>query len=205
VTRSALVPGETQTRRPRVLVIDDNRDAADTLILLLTVFGFQSQAVYDGIAAIKAAESFLPDCILSDLNLPGLDGYQLAEKFREHDWFQRTPLIALSATPDEDRARSAGFDHCFSKPVAAEVLVELLSRMTAMSTQLNKAEDVVRQQGAVVHEVRDLVREVKEDVKDIKGGLQQDVKELKQELREVKEDVREIKEELREAKEDDGE
>src|SRR4051812_34822092 len=94
----------------RILVVDDNRDGADSLALLLTLWGYEVRAVYDGAEAVQAARDFKPDCILSDIGLPGIDGYRLAELFREDEALKGLPLVAITAYSDSRRAKEAGFD-----------------------------------------------------------------------------------------------
>lgn len=197
-------PTDQEGPKFRILVVDDNRDGADSLAMLLKLWGYDVRAVYDGAEAIRAAQTYRPDCILSDIGLPGIDGYRLAEKLRQDESFKGTPLIAITAYSDEARARAAGYDHHLVKPANPDIVEEILRKLRAMGKRLERVEETAQQQGEVVTEVRDLMKEVKEDVKEIKEGLQENVKELKQELREVKEDVKEIKEELREVKEDKG-
>lgn len=180
----------------RVLVVDDNSDAARTLSLLLNAWGFSSRYVVDSREAVAAAEDFLPDCIISDLLMPKIDGYQLAEEFRRHNLFEKTPLIANSATPNEKRAKEAGFNYSLVKPHSTLIIADLLRELQAMNKKVEQTEEASRKSGEVVAEVRDLMREVRDDVKEIKGGLRADVDELKSDLREVKEDVKELRDEL---------
>jgi CheY-like chemotaxis protein len=192
----------TEGERPfRILVVDDNRDGADSLALMLRLWGYDVRAVYDGAEAVQAAKDYRPDCVLSDIGLPGMDGYRLAERFRQEESFRGTTLIAITAYSDAGRAIAAGFDHHFVKPADPFKLEAILRRLLHVEQRLKRVEEAAQRQAGVVGEVKELVKEVKEDVKEIKAGLQQDVKNLKQELQEVKEDVKEIKEELREGKE----
>lgn len=103
----------------RVLVIDDNRDAADMLALLLRKRRIQIETVYRSIDAFSAAETFRPDCIISDIGLPGLDVYEVARRFRSDQRFLTTPLIALTVYTDADKAIASGFDFHLVKPVKA--------------------------------------------------------------------------------------
>lgn len=180
----------------RVLVIDDNHDAAKTLSLLLNAWGFSCRYVVDSREAVAAAEDFLPHCIISDLRMPSPDGYRLAEEFRHHNLFEKTPLIANSATPDDRRAKAAGFDYSLVKPHSTLVIADLLRELQAMNKKVEQADEANRKSGEVVTEVRDLMKEVRDDVKEIKGGLRTDVNELKSDLREVKEEVKELREDL---------
>src|SRR6476660_3409872 len=107
----------------RLLVVDDNRDAADSLAMLLGLWGHQARVAYDGPAALRAAEAEPPDAVLLDLALPGRSGYHLAEDLRP------AALIAVTGYADEglrEQARAAGFDHFFVKPVDLEALRGLL-------------------------------------------------------------------------------
>src|SRR6218665_341161 len=92
----------------RVLVVDDNEDAATTMELLLRAWGFSGRAVSDSREAAAVAAEFRPHCIISDLVMPHVDGYQLAKEFRLDARFEKIPLIANSATPDHQRALDAG-------------------------------------------------------------------------------------------------
>lgn len=168
----------------RVLVIDDNHDAAKTMALLLRAWGFSSQYVLDSREALAVAEEYRPHCIISDLAMPKMDGYELARVFRAHNLFEKIPLIAHSATPDERRALDAGFNYSLVKPQSALVIGDLLRELQVMNKKLKEAEELTRQGAEVVTEVRDLMKEVREDVKEIKS-----------ELREVKEEVKELREE----------
>jgi len=179
-------------RSVRVLLVEDNRDTADMLAKLLTRSGYEVRKVYSGLDAIGAAEAFAPDCIVSDIGLPGVDGYTLAERFRRHDSFNRTPLIALTAYAEPERAKSAGFDKHLVKPAGLRTLAELINELTSMRNQMEAA---AQGQEQVLTAVKGLAG----DVKDLKDELKEEVQELKEELREVKEDVAEIKEQLREA------
>jgi CheY-like chemotaxis protein len=112
---------------PRVLVIDDNRDAADSLALLLRVWGFDVRAAYSGKEGMNVARSYRPDCVVSDIGLPEMDGYHLADQFRQDDALKQTPLIAITAYNDAARAKAAGFDEHLLKPADPAALHAILS------------------------------------------------------------------------------
>lgn len=104
----------------RIVVVDDNKDAADTLAELLRASGHDVNTAYDGIAAIGAVDSYRPDVVLLDIGLPRLNGFDVAQKIRAHDPQNRIVLVAVTGWgQDEDRRRSreAGFDHHLVKPV----------------------------------------------------------------------------------------
>jgi len=125
----------------RVLVVDDNVHAADSLAVLLHLAGHEVRTVYNGEAALDAAVSFEPDAILLDLGLPGMNGYEVARRLRRLP--QRKPWMLLALTgygQDEDRRRSAqaGIDRHLLKPVDLEQLqasfVELAIRPRRVET-----------------------------------------------------------------------
>ncbi len=114
----------------RVLVVDDNRDAADSLALLLQLHGSDARAVYDGQECVRVAGTFRPRCIILDIGLPGSSGYDVARAIRAAEWGRDVVLIALTGWGQEsDRLKSvaAGFDHHLVKPVAPDELLELLA------------------------------------------------------------------------------
>jgi len=103
----------------RVLIADDNRDAADSLAQLLGLMGAEVEVAYDGASALKAMEQFEPNAAVLDLGMPGMDGCDLASRIRSHPRFGRILLVALSGWGQaEDRLRTqrAGFDHHLVKP-----------------------------------------------------------------------------------------
>ncbi|UQA57193.1 response regulator [Polyangium aurulentum] len=118
----------------RVLVVDDNHDAADTLAMLLEMMGHDVKTANDGLEAIKVAKSELPQVVLLDIGMPGMNGYDVARKLREQPETRGVVLVAMTGWgQDEDRARSkeAGFDHHLVKPVEPSVLSTLLAQLAA--------------------------------------------------------------------------
>ena len=111
---------EVQRSGRKVLVVDDNVDAADTLDALLGMDGFEVKTVYDGIAAVSAAALHQPDVVVMDIGMPGMNGYDAAQRIRQGSGGQAMVLIALTGwgqTTDKQRASHAGFDHHLVKPV----------------------------------------------------------------------------------------
>lgn len=124
-------PGHGSARRCRVLLVDDNRDAADSLAVLLTLAHHEVRVAHGGQAAIAIAESFRPEVALLDIGMPEIDGYGVARVLRQAPWAASLRLIALTGRgldDDKQRTRAAGFDHHLTKPVNPETLEELLSR-----------------------------------------------------------------------------
>jgi PAS domain S-box-containing protein len=113
----------------RILVVDDNEDAADTLALLLEGDGAEVRVAYDGRAALAAAESFLPSSVLLDIAMPGMDGWEVARRLRQDERHTGLRIIALTGWgQDSDRrqTRNRGFSHHLTKPVSLEDLHQLL-------------------------------------------------------------------------------
>jgi CheY-like chemotaxis protein len=115
----------------RVLVVDDNRDAADSLAVLLRLWGHEARTAHDGVSAVKAAGSYRPQAALLDIGLPGLDGYEVARRLRGDPALEGLLLVAVTGYGQEiDRrqSREAGFDCHLVKPVDLAKLQELLAR-----------------------------------------------------------------------------
>jgi CheY-like chemotaxis protein len=115
----------------RILVVDDNADAAESLTALLQVYGHDARLVHDGLAALELVPSFLPDVIFLDIGMPGMDGYEVARRVRRMPEGERALLIAVTgfgAEDDRRRSQEAGFDHHVTKPLDPRRLPGLLSR-----------------------------------------------------------------------------
>jgi CheY-like chemotaxis protein len=113
----------------RILVVDDNRDAADTLGLLLEADGAEVRVVYDGRAALAMADSFQPTSVLLDLGMPGMDGYEVARRLRQDERFAGVRIAALTGwgqDADRRQTRTRGFSHHLTKPVSLEELHQIL-------------------------------------------------------------------------------
>ena len=118
----------------RILVVDDNRDSAESLAMLLEMSGNQTQTAHDGLKALEAAAKFRPDAMLLDIGLPELNGYEVCRRVRAQPGGERMVLIALTGWgQDQDRQKStaAGFDSHLVKPVDINALMELLSALLA--------------------------------------------------------------------------
>jgi signal transduction histidine kinase/ActR/RegA family two-component response regulator len=130
-TQAALDPAPPQLRR-RLVVIEDNRDAAEALEMVLTMHGHEVQVAYDGLNGINLIRLFRPEVVVCDLGLPGMNGYAVAAALRNDRTLGPMFLIALSGyTQEEDvrRALAAGFDVHLAKPPNLEVLYDLISQM----------------------------------------------------------------------------
>jgi CheY-like chemotaxis protein len=115
--------------KPRVLVVDDNVDAATTLGILLETAGYEVKTCFDPKEALKAADRFDPDACVVDINMPGMDGYELARRLRQKDPDHPPVLATVTAYEDYShltKAADAGFDLHFTKPAnPAEVLDQI--------------------------------------------------------------------------------
>ncbi|HEY8554718.1 MAG TPA: ATP-binding protein, partial [Burkholderiales bacterium] len=122
------VPASTVSRR--VLIVDDNRDAADMLAETLRLYGHEVASHYDGEGVLQRALDFRPDVVILDLGLPGRSGFEIARELRAHPVLGRLPLIALtgySQASDVERSRAAGLDFHLAKPVDTHVLLKLIA------------------------------------------------------------------------------
>jgi CheY-like chemotaxis protein len=116
--------------RRRILVVDDNEDAAEWLATVLQLNGHETHVAHDGLEAVKAAERIRPDAVLLDIGLPRLDGYEACRRIRAQSWGKDLLLVALTGWgQEEDRqeSRDAGFDTHLVKPVDDKVLLKLLA------------------------------------------------------------------------------
>jgi two-component system CheB/CheR fusion protein len=124
-------PMRPSARRASVLLVEDNRDAAEGTSMLLQLLGHRVRVAHDGVAAIDAARADPPDVILLDIGLPGADGYEVARRIRSVPDLRRVVLVALTGygrEQDRREALAAGFDHHLAKPVDPDVLGVLISR-----------------------------------------------------------------------------
>ncbi len=120
----------------RILVVDDNVDAASTLAMMLKLMGHEVRTAHDGLEAVDAATAFRPELILLDIGMPRLNGYDTCRRIREQAWGKQARILALTGWgQDEDKRRSkeAGFNGHLVKPVEPKVLVELLAELMSVS------------------------------------------------------------------------
>ncbi|MDQ2821342.1 MAG: ATP-binding protein [Pseudomonadota bacterium] len=114
----------------RILVADDNVDAADTLCALLEASGYSTRIAYDGAEALALGAAFLPHVALLDLGMPRLDGFETAQRMRAMPALRDTVLVAVTgwgAASDRTRSRAAGFDHHLLKPASMQAVQEILA------------------------------------------------------------------------------
>jgi CheY-like chemotaxis protein/two-component sensor histidine kinase len=128
--RPAAAPSAGPGRR--ILVVDDNRDSADSLAMMLELLGHATQAAYDGRDAVETFGTFEPEVVLLDIGMPRLTGLEAAREIRRRPRGPEVVLIAMTGWgqgEDRRKAREAGFDHYLIKPVHPEELQSLLARL----------------------------------------------------------------------------
>ena len=128
-------PPVTEATKPtgpslRVLVVDDNVDAATTLAELLKAYRHDTRTAFDGLAAVEAAIAYQPDVVLLDIGLPKLDGYEVANRIRQQPTLKHIVLVAMTGyglESDRERSKAAGFNHHLVKPAEFDKLQEILA------------------------------------------------------------------------------
>ena len=117
-----------------MLVVDDNADASETLAMLLGLWGHDVQSAADGPTALETAAAHRPDVVLLDISLPGMSGYEVADRLRANPDLRDTVLVAMTGygqAEDKKETRRAGFSLHLVKPVEPDVLQKLLSDLGA--------------------------------------------------------------------------
>ena len=126
---------ESQAQR-HILIVDDNRDSADSLSMLLEITGNKTYLAHDGEEALQAIETHRPEVVLLDIGLPKLDGHEVCRRVRQQPWGKEIVFIALTGwgqPDDRRRSREAGFNGHIVKPVDYDKLLDLLSELTSGS------------------------------------------------------------------------
>jgi len=130
-------PERARSARARVLLVEDNADAAESLVLLLELLGHRVRVTRDGPSALEAARANVPDVMIVDIGLPGMDGYEVARQVRQDAGLRPILLVALTGYGREDdrrRALAAGFDYHLVKPVNPDALQGLVGQLPASVT-----------------------------------------------------------------------
>jgi CheY-like chemotaxis protein len=120
----------------RVLLVDDNVDSTEPLSLLLQAKGHDTRVAVEGEGAISVADDFHPNCVVLDLGLPGMDGYEVARRLRERPYGSAMVLVALTGWAGKEvrtKAAEAGFDYHLVKPVNWEELERIVTAADAQS------------------------------------------------------------------------
>ncbi|MGH2746244.1 MAG: ATP-binding response regulator [Thermoleophilaceae bacterium] len=117
------------SRRLRILVIDDNRDAAESLCMLLDLLGHETRAAHDGPSGLDITKEFRPQAVFIDIGMPGMSGYEVCGRLRKLTHTEDVVCVALTgfgAEEDRERSRDAGFDHHLVKPLEIAALRDIL-------------------------------------------------------------------------------
>jgi CheY-like chemotaxis protein len=149
VVRLPVVPTDTPQQQPvaetsqptirplRVLLVDDNVDTVLSLSMLLKVSGHHIRSAHDGTTAVQAALDYRPDVVVLDIGLPGLNGYEVAKRIRQHPVLKNVVLVALTGYgQDSDRQTSlqAGFNHHLVKPARLADILQILATVSGKPT-----------------------------------------------------------------------
>ncbi len=133
----AVAPSDTAVATPaarrRILVVDDNADAAESLAYLLSISGHEKRRAHDGLAAVATAETFHPDVVFLDIGMPSLDGHETARRIRQQPWGKEIVLVALTGwgqAEDRRRSKEAGFDHHLVKPADPDAVQKLIASLS---------------------------------------------------------------------------
>jgi len=121
----------TSPQARKVLIVDDNADAAEMMAMLLSSCGHEVRTAVDAESALRVANEFVPDVMLLDIGLPGIDGHTVARILRRDPRFRDRILIALTgygSTLDRERSLDAGFDHHLLKPAEVDQLLDLIGQ-----------------------------------------------------------------------------
>ena len=124
------MPPAGAVSRRRVLIADDNIDAATSLSLVLQMMGNEVRVAHDGLDALAVAEAFRPDAVLLDIGMPAMNGYEVCRKLRERPATKDVMIVALTGWGQEDdrkRSREFGFDQHLVKPVEPRMLEDVLA------------------------------------------------------------------------------
>jgi CheY-like chemotaxis protein len=147
VQHEGLAPPPTSSRgRKRILVVDDNADAAESIAVLLQIEGHEVKTVTDAMQALACIESFSPQVAIIDIGLPGMNGYELAAGIRANRTLPTPLLIALTGygqAEDFDRSREAGFNHHFVKPAELRAIQAIIDGGIADDAEVEERRTLV--------------------------------------------------------------
>jgi DNA-binding response OmpR family regulator len=124
------VPTEIGSDGRRVLIVDDNEDAAEMLAELVKAWGHSARVAHDGLNAMDVGRVYQPEVVLLDLGLPRVDGFEIARNMRAEPWGSSARIVAVTGwgrDSDRQRSRDAGFDEHLVKPVSVDLLRTMLS------------------------------------------------------------------------------
>jgi CheY-like chemotaxis protein len=118
----------------KILVVDDNRDAADSISMVMELLGHEVTTCYSGQEGLESASNGSPDVVFTDIGMPGMDGHEVCRRLRDQPGGQALRIVALTgwgADDDRQKTQEAGFDHHLVKPVTADSLKQALAQIAA--------------------------------------------------------------------------
>ena len=131
----APIPSKKQSSNSlKVLVVDDNEDMANSLAILLQISGHDVRTAHSGPAALETADKLQPNLVLLDIGLPGMDGYEVAERLRQNPKFTKVRLVAVTGyglESERRRSQKSGFDAHLVKPIKLQELQDVLASVSA--------------------------------------------------------------------------
>jgi DNA-binding response OmpR family regulator len=136
--------GPSSAASPLVLIVEDDAETRQIYTLALAIDGFRTEQAHNGFQAFEKALAEVPDLILTDIAVPGIDGIELCRRLRAHERTWRIPVLAVTGYGDrgyDDRARDAGADHVLLKPCSGDLLVAEARRLLASSHALRDRAD----------------------------------------------------------------
>jgi CheY-like chemotaxis protein len=131
VVSNEIYETQAEPQSCNVLVVDDNKESADSLAMFVSMLGYDAFVSYSGQEAVELTQTFAPDLILLDLIMPGLDGFDVLEQLRASKRCEHTTIIAMTGYVGEEvrrRSFAAGFDDHLTKPINSVLLEELLQQ-----------------------------------------------------------------------------
>lgn len=153
--------------------------------------GYEARVAYDGASGLQAARDFLPDCVISDIDMPGIDGCTLARMLRAER--ASIKLVAISGRAEENDAEiaEAGFDERLRKPADLSFVKEILAMMEQIKDLATQTRELAQQNIVLAGDTKQLLQDVRQDVKEVK----QELKDTKKQVQELKSEVKELKKE----------
>jgi CheY-like chemotaxis protein len=155
----------------RVLIVDDCRDNADSLLLLVTLWGYNARSAYDVGSALAVAATFVPDVVIADIAMPGMTGLELAERLRNLEPGPHS-LVALSGYADDDRrdaAGRAGFDFYLVKPPDLDELHSLLDAARRVASHCRRIATLADRTECLTTQVRGLIDDIRGELRAVRA------------------------------------
>jgi two-component system OmpR family response regulator len=197
------------TAREYVNVCHDSWHVTECLAMLVGLWGHTPVVAYNGVAGLKAALDELPDCLLLDITMPGIDGYDLARRVRQAG-LEKAKIVAVSAYSHPDhlrRVEEAGFDYRLTKPAEPAELEGLLKMIETIVRLAEQTENLAQRNVSLAERTEAIAQRneaAAERTERLLDEVKEELKEVKEELKEVREDIREVKDKVDKDNEGEG-